>query len=179
MTTFYLWRRGGRCARLPHWVMNKTKRQHVIIIYLFLTFIHRYNAVRGRRAGSINSGVEDYPKKKTNKTVDSTHHSWNKSYRYTYLRQKIKRWYRMRYISNAKRAATFVFSLCQRTWIAGICMSYLSYPERWQVIASLLHCNALSPCRGFVTTDLVCISLGGRVGTGAGCAGCQRVQRSA
>ena len=29
------WRRGGRSAQLPDWVMNKIKRQHIIVISLF------------------------------------------------------------------------------------------------------------------------------------------------
>ena len=35
---------------------------------------------------------------------------------------------------------SFAFSLCQRIWIVSICMSYLSYPVRWQVIA--LYCGS-------------------------------------
>ena len=83
----------------------------------------------------------------------------------------------MRYISYAKRVAKFVFSLCQRIWIAGIFMSYLSYPVRWQVMALLLHYNVVSLCRGFVATELVCLSLGWRIGTDTGCSGCRRVER--
>ena len=67
---------------------------------------------------------------------------------------------RMRYISYAKRVATIVFSFCQRIWITDICTSYLSYPVRWQVMALLLHYNVVSLCRGFVATELVCLSLG-------------------
>ena len=51
-------RRGRRSVQLPEWVMKKAKRQHIIII--FLTSTNCYNAVRGHRTGSNNSGVEDY-----------------------------------------------------------------------------------------------------------------------
>ena len=37
------------------------------IIVVVLTLTHRYNAVRGHRPGSNNSGAEDYLRRKTNK----------------------------------------------------------------------------------------------------------------
>ena len=37
---------------------------HVVV----LTLTHRYNAVRGHRTGSNNSGAEDYLKREENKT---------------------------------------------------------------------------------------------------------------
>ena len=61
-------RRGGPSVQLPDWVMNKIKRQHVILfLFLFITLTHRCNAVRGHRTGSNNSRVEDYLRSKTNK----------------------------------------------------------------------------------------------------------------
>ena len=45
-------RRGGQSVELRDCVMNKMKREHIIV---FLTLIHRYNAVRGHRTGSNNS----------------------------------------------------------------------------------------------------------------------------
>ena len=37
------------------------------IVVVVLTLTHRYNAVRGHRTGSNNSGAEDYLRRKTNK----------------------------------------------------------------------------------------------------------------
>ena len=39
----------------------------VVVVVVFLTLTHRYNAVRGHRTGSNNSGAEDYVSRKTNK----------------------------------------------------------------------------------------------------------------
>ena len=39
-------------------------------VVVVITLTHRYNAVRGHRTGSNNSGVEDYLRRKTNKTKD-------------------------------------------------------------------------------------------------------------
>ena len=36
------------------------KAEKVAIVVVVLTLTHRYNAVRGHRAGPNNSGVEDY-----------------------------------------------------------------------------------------------------------------------
>ena len=33
-----------------------------IVVVVVLTYTHRYNAVRGHRTGSDNSGAEDYPR---------------------------------------------------------------------------------------------------------------------
>ena len=44
------------------------------------------------------------------------------------------------------------------------------------LIIALQRSNAVSLCRGFVTTELV--SLGGRIGTDNGYAGCRRVERT-
>ena len=46
-----------------------------------------------------------------------------------------------------------------------------------KVKSLLLYYNAVFLWRDFVTTELVCISLGGRIGTESGCAGCRRVAR--
>ena len=37
------------------------------VVVVVLTLTHRYNAVRGNRTGSSNSGVEDYLRRKANK----------------------------------------------------------------------------------------------------------------
>ena len=76
----------------------------------------------------------------------------------------------------------FRSSLCQRIWIASICMSYLSYPLPWQVIALSTHLTA-SRCTGRISVSWfcdrrACISLGGRIGTDTGCAACRRVERT-
>ena len=39
----------------------------VVVVVVILTLTHRYDAVRGHRTGSNNSGVEDSPRGKTNK----------------------------------------------------------------------------------------------------------------
>ena len=41
-------------------------------IMIVLTLSHRYNAVRGHRTGSNNSGAEDYLRRITNKTENNT-----------------------------------------------------------------------------------------------------------
>ena len=46
--------------------------------YVVFTLTHRYNAVRGHRTRSNNSGAEDYLRRKTNKK--QIHSNWNKSY---------------------------------------------------------------------------------------------------
>ena len=72
----------------------------------------------------------------------------------------------------------FRFSLGQRIWIASIYTSYLSYPVRWHVIASSTPLTALQ-CSISVLSFCdyrACISLGGRIGTDTGCAGCRRVE---
>ena len=42
-------------------------------VVVVLTLTHRYNAVRGRRTGSNNSGAEDYLRRKTNKKQKIIH----------------------------------------------------------------------------------------------------------
>ena len=42
----------------------------VVVVVVVLTLIHRYNAVRGHRTGSNNSGAEDYRRRKTNTGTD-------------------------------------------------------------------------------------------------------------
>ena len=42
----------------------------------------------------------------------------------------------------------------------------------------LLQYNVVSLCRGFVTAELACICLGGRIDTDTGCAGRRRVERT-
>ena len=71
------------------------------------------------------------------------------------------------------------FLSCRRIWIASICMSYLSYPVRWQVIAlstllTALQCSISVSC---LCDHRACI-LGGRLGTDTGRAGCRRVERT-
>ena len=39
----------------------------VVVVVVVLTLTHRYNAVRGHRTGSNNSGAEDYLRRKINK----------------------------------------------------------------------------------------------------------------
>ena len=43
------------------------------VVVVALTLTHRYNAVRGHRTGSHNSGAEDYLRRKQIKTEDNTH----------------------------------------------------------------------------------------------------------
>ena len=51
----------GRLWVLGRWVGY----EWVVVVVLTLT--HGYNAVRGHRTGSNNSGAEDYLRRKTNK----------------------------------------------------------------------------------------------------------------
>ena len=77
----------------------------------------------------------------------------------------------------------FCFSLCQRIWIASICMSHLPYPVRRHVIPfSTLLPTLLILCTRSISVSWfydhgACISLGGRTGTDTGCAGCRGVER--
>ena len=42
--------------------------QHIFdVVAVVLTLTHGYNAVRGHKSGSSNSGAEDYLRRKTNK----------------------------------------------------------------------------------------------------------------
>ena len=43
----------------------KMSWQDVGVFVVALTLTHRYNAVRGHRTGSNNSGAEGYPRRKT------------------------------------------------------------------------------------------------------------------
>ena len=72
----------------------------------------------------------------------------------------------------------FRFSLCQRIWIASICVSYLSYPVRWQVVAlsTVLTALQFGISVSWFCDHRACISLGGRIGTDTRCAGCRRVE---
>ena len=49
-----------------------------LVVVVVLTLTRRYNAVRGHRTGSNNSGVEDYLTRKQIKTEDNTmvHNTW-------------------------------------------------------------------------------------------------------
>ena len=52
------------------------------VVVVVLTLTHGYNAVRGHRTGSNNSGgAEDLPQedKQKNRREDNTHNNWNKS----------------------------------------------------------------------------------------------------
>ena len=44
-----------------------TMHGYVVLVVLVLALTHGYNAVRGHRTGSNNSGAEDYLRRKTNK----------------------------------------------------------------------------------------------------------------
>ena len=44
-----------------------------VVVVVVLTLTHRYNAVRGQRTGSNNSGAEDYRRRKTNKKQKIIH----------------------------------------------------------------------------------------------------------
>ena len=50
---------GGVTAVAVSWVMR------VVVVVVVLALIHRYNAVRGHRTGSNNSGAEDDLRRKT------------------------------------------------------------------------------------------------------------------
>ena len=77
---------------------------------------------------------------------------------------------------------SFVFlSVNSSGLLAVICMSYLSYPARWQVIALSTLLTALQfsiSMSLFCDHSSACISLGGRISTDTGCAGCRRVERT-
>ena len=51
---------GGVTAVAVSWVMRV-----VVVVVVVLALIHRYNAVRGHRTGSNNSGAEDDLRRKT------------------------------------------------------------------------------------------------------------------
>ena len=72
------------------------------------------------------------------------------------------------------------FSLCQRIWIATICISYLSCPVR-RSFHCLLTTLVCSISVSWFCNDRACISLRvgrGRIGTDTGCSGCRRVART-
>ena len=71
------------------------------------------------------------------------------------------------YTINTKYCCTF-FYFC-------FCFSLSIFSLSLHCLLCLLHYNAVSLCRGFVTTELVSPYVGGRIGTDTGCAGCQRV----
>ena len=74
----------------------------------------------------------------------------------------------------------FCFSLCQRTCIACICMPYLSDPVRRHVIplSSLYTTLVCSISVSWFCDYRAWTSLGGRISTDTGCAGCRRVERT-
>ena len=65
--------RKGLVARHARCTLLLVRRAHTIVVVV-LTLTHGYNAVRGHRTGSNNSGAEDYfRRRKTNKnTEDNT-----------------------------------------------------------------------------------------------------------
>ena len=74
----------------------------------------------------------------------------------------------------------FVFLPFDASKIASICMSYLSYPVRWQLIAlsTLLTALQCSISVSWFSDHRACISLGGRISTDTGCARCRPVERT-
>ena len=67
----------------------------------------------------------------------------------------------------------FRFSLCQRIWIASICMPYMSYPVRRHVfpLSTMLTTLVCSISVSWFCDHRACISLGGRIGTDTGTLG--------
>ena len=49
------------------------KELDTVVVVVLTLLTHRYEAVRGHRTGSNNSGAEDYLRRKTHKTEDNTH----------------------------------------------------------------------------------------------------------
>ena len=70
-----------------HHIQISTHHRYVVVVgggvgvVVVLILTHRYNAVRGHRTGSYNSGAEKYLSGgKQMKTHDNTHNNWNKTY---------------------------------------------------------------------------------------------------
>ena len=74
----------------------------------------------------------------------------------------------------------FRFSLCQRIWIATICMPYPSYPIQRHVFAlsTLLTTLVCSISVSWFCDHRTCISVGGKNRTDTGCAACRPVERT-
>ena len=140
------------------------------VVVVVFTLTHRYNAVRGHRTDSNNSGAQDYLRRKTNKK-QKVIHTITETNRIP--QTKTKRWdqrtYVSRYISFAKRVAaeteteetayhkkktgwkqTMSKSKSKKHGIAFFCSLY-----------SIIAMQYKSLCRDFVTTELV--SLYGRM----------------
>ena len=88
-TVFYT--RAAKCfsktpgRRPPHVTGRRAKIVSFVVAVFTLT--HRYNAVRGHRTGSNNSGEDDYPRSKTNKNRTEYIHYLKQI---VFLRQKRK-----------------------------------------------------------------------------------------
>ena len=75
-----------RFARIISLEDEQTARTLGVVV---LTLSHGYNAVRGHRTGSNNSGMENYLRRKTNTPEYEQKMSTKYSYSYTwYLRKK-------------------------------------------------------------------------------------------
>ena len=61
--------RGAKSARSTNNYAYYVYNTAVVVV---LTLTHRYNAVRGHRTGSNNSGAEDYLRRKTNRLTLTT-----------------------------------------------------------------------------------------------------------
>ena len=48
------------------------KELDTVVVVVLTLLTHRYEAVRGHRTGSNNSGAEDYLRRETNKAEDNT-----------------------------------------------------------------------------------------------------------
>ena len=157
---------------------TKSKDNILLLFHFFLTLTHRCNAVRGHRTCSNNSGVEDYLRRKTNKN----RRKYTQLKQIVYLRQKIKRWDRMRYISNAKRAETFIFLSANASgFLALVCRTC-----RIQYDGRSLHCYCITMwylCVVVLWPQSLFVSLWEEESArtlgvlDTGCVECQRVER--
>ena len=143
--------------------------------YFFLTLTHRYNAARGHRTGSNSCWVDDYLRRKTKK--QKMIHAITETNRIPQKKNKKVRSYEIHAKRYKSRNICF-FSLSTHldSWhlyVAPVVSSTMA----GHCIVTALQCS-LSVSRGFVTTELVSTSLGGRIGTETGCAGCRRVKRT-
>ena len=58
---------GPKIPYIPVFLHTMLGPDYYVVIVVVLTLTHRYNAVRGHRTGSNNSGAENYLRRKTNK----------------------------------------------------------------------------------------------------------------
>ena len=59
--------------RQPNYDVRTTAVLYERVVVVFTLLSHGYNAVRGHRIGSNNSGAEDYLRRKTNKKQKIIH----------------------------------------------------------------------------------------------------------